>query len=88
VQTFYDLEDGSGLKLTTARYLTPKGNFLESKGLIPDVRIDDFAPEEIIAGGGAGTGSGATMIETDADEDPQLAAALKLAKQQLGKPNK
>ena len=25
VQTFYDLDDGSGLKLTTARYLTPEG---------------------------------------------------------------
>jgi carboxyl-terminal processing protease len=85
VQTFYDLDDGSGLKLTTARYLTPKGNFLESKGLIPDVRIDDFAPEEIVAGSGTGSGSGATMNETDADEDPQLAAALKLAKQQLRK---
>ncbi|HTL32716.1 MAG TPA: S41 family peptidase [Kofleriaceae bacterium] len=88
VQTFYDLEDGSGLKLTTARYLTPKGNFLESKGLMPDVRIDDFAPEEIVAGGGAGGGSDATMNEADADEDPQLAAALKLAKQQLKTPNK
>ena len=88
VQTFYDLEDGSGLKLTTARYLTPKGNFLESKGLMPDVRIDDFAPEEIVAGGGAGSGSDATMNEADADEDPQLAAALKLAKQQLKTPNK
>jgi len=88
VQTFYDLEDGSGLKLTTARYLTPKGNFLESKGLIPDTRVDDFAPEEIVAGGGAGSGSGATINETDADEDPQLAAALKLAKQQLRTPNR
>jgi carboxyl-terminal processing protease len=87
VQTFYDLDDGSGLKLTTARYLTPKGNFLESKGLIPDVRVDDFAPEEIVAGGGAGSATDAT-INDDAADDPQLAAALKLARQSLRGQNK
>jgi carboxyl-terminal processing protease len=89
VQTFYDLDDGAGLKLTTARYLTPKGNFLESKGLTPDVRIDAFAPEEIVAGPGAGSGSDATINETGADDDdPQLAAAIKMAKQTLRGVNK
>lgn len=82
VQTFFDLEDGAGLKLTTARYYTPKGNSLESKGLVPDVKVASFTPEEIIVGGGGGSGatqgSGATIIESD---DPQLAAAVKLAKQ-------
>ncbi len=90
VQTFFDLEDGAGLKLTTARYYTPNGNSLESKGLIPDVKVDDFAGEEIIAGGSAGsggtTGSGATIKPgsgsggEDDDDDPQLAAAVKLAR--------
>jgi carboxyl-terminal processing protease len=84
VQTFYDLDDGSGLKLTTARYLTPKGNSLESKGIVPDVRVDAFAPEEIVAGGsnsgGAAGGNGATINQTGAD-DPQLAAAVQLARQ-------
>src|SRR3569623_1665876 len=79
VQTFYELDDGSGLKLTTARYLTPKGNSLESKGIIPDTRVDAFTPEEIVAGGGAGSGSNATMKETDAD-DPQLTAAVQQAR--------
>ncbi|HEY5925175.1 MAG TPA: S41 family peptidase [Kofleriaceae bacterium] len=88
VQTFYDLDDGAGLKLTTARYLTPKGNFLESKGLTPDIRIDAFAPEEIVAGPGASSGSGATINETVDDDDPQLAAAIKLAKQTLRGVNK
>jgi carboxyl-terminal processing protease len=91
VQTFYDLDDGSGLKLTTARYYTPKGNSLESKGIIPDIRIDAFTPEEIVAGGtnggGAGTGSGATINESGAD-DPQLDAAVKLARQSLHAGNK
>ena len=87
VQTFYDLDDGAGLKLTTARYLTPKGNSLESKGLIPDVRVDAFAPEEIVGGAGAGSGTDAT-IEEDDDEDPQLAAAIKLGKLALRGTNK
>jgi carboxyl-terminal processing protease len=87
VQTFYDLDDGSGLKLTTARYLTPNGNSLESKGIIPDQRVDAFAPEEIVAGGGAGSGNDATMKETGAD-DPQLAAAVQAARQALRGGNK
>lgn len=86
VQTFFDLEDGSGLKLTTARYFTPKGNSLESKGLIPDQKVEAFTPDEIVAGSGtgsgAGPGNGATITETGND-DPQLAAAVKLARQAL-----
>ncbi|MEP6860774.1 MAG: S41 family peptidase [Deltaproteobacteria bacterium] len=87
VQTFYDLEDGSGLKLTTARYLTPKGNSLESKGILPDTRVDAFTPEEIVAGSGSGSGTGATINDTGAD-DPQLAAAVQQARAALRTSNK
>ena len=87
VQTFYDLDDGGGLKLTTARYLTPKGNSLESKGILPDTRVDAFTPEEIVAGGGSGSGTGATIGDTGSD-DPQLAAALQLARAALHIGNK
>jgi len=87
VQTFYDLDDGSGLKLTTARYFTPKGNSLESKGIIPDTRVDAFTPEEITAGGGNGSGGGATINEPGA-EDPQLVAAVQQARQALRSGNK
>jgi carboxyl-terminal processing protease len=85
VQTFYDLDDGSGLKLTTARYYTPNDNSLESKGIIPDVTVLVFTPEEIVVG--AGNGSGASTrndatIKPPAD-DPQLAAAVTLARQTL-----
>jgi carboxyl-terminal processing protease len=85
VQTFYDLDDGSGLKLTTARYYTPGGNSLESKGITPDVTAAPFTPEEIVVGpgngSGASTGNDAT-IKPSAD-DPQLAAAVTLARQAL-----
>ena len=77
VQTFFDLEDGAGLKLTTARFYTPKGNSLESKGLVPDVVVDSFAGSD--GGSGARAGSGATIDERS--DDPQLDAAVKLAKQ-------
>jgi len=91
VQTFFDLVDGSGLKLTTARFYTPKGNSLESKGLVPDVRVEAFTPLEIVggpdAGSSAGPGSGATIPESD-DDDPQLTAAVKLARQALRGSNK
>ncbi|HLL21777.1 MAG TPA: S41 family peptidase [Kofleriaceae bacterium] len=84
VQTFFDLDDGAGLKLTTARFYTPKGNSLESKGLVPDVIVDGIPAEEIVAGAGSGSGaavgSDATMRDAGAD-DPQLVAAVKLARQ-------
>ncbi|HEY4238833.1 MAG TPA: S41 family peptidase [Kofleriaceae bacterium] len=76
VQTFFDLDDGSGLKLTTARYYTPAGNSLESKGIAPDVRVDALTPEVIVAGSGAASTTDATI---NAD-DPQLAAAITIAR--------
>ncbi|MEO8554033.1 MAG: S41 family peptidase [Kofleriaceae bacterium] len=87
VQTFYDLDDGSGLKLTTARYLTPKGNSLESKGIAPDVRVEAFTPEEIVAGSGSGSATDATINDTGPD-DPQLAAAVQAARAGLRSGNK
>ncbi|MGC4122417.1 MAG: S41 family peptidase [Myxococcales bacterium] len=39
VQTLIELEDGSGLKLTIARYYTPKGRSIQEKGIQPDVVV-------------------------------------------------
>jgi carboxyl-terminal processing protease len=39
VQTIMDLPDGAGLKLTTARYYTPKGHAIQADGVHPDVRV-------------------------------------------------
>jgi carboxyl-terminal processing protease len=63
VQTFLDLADGSGLKLTTARFYTPAGRSLEAAGIQPDKRVEAFAPELVRArrprrGGSAAPGSG------------------------------
>jgi carboxyl-terminal processing protease len=44
VQTIVELEDGSGLKLTVARYYTPKHRSIQELGITPDVVITDAAP--------------------------------------------
>jgi len=39
VQTVIPLSDGSALRLTTARYYTPKGRSIQSTGITPDIII-------------------------------------------------
>lgn len=39
VQTLVSLPDGSGLKLTVARYYTPKGGSIQAKGITPDIIV-------------------------------------------------
>ncbi|MFC4411291.1 S41 family peptidase [Chungangia koreensis] len=40
VQTANDLPDGSNLKFTTAKWLTPEGNWIHEKGIAPDYKVD------------------------------------------------
>jgi carboxyl-terminal processing protease len=42
VQSVYELADGSGLKLTVARYFTPSGRSIQEKGITPDVIVDQL----------------------------------------------
>jgi len=46
VQTILPLSDGSGLRLTTARYYTPSGKSIQSSGITPDIEIKFVAPEK------------------------------------------
>jgi carboxyl-terminal processing protease len=39
VQTVYPLEDGSGLRLTTALYYTPNGRSIQEVGIQPDIDV-------------------------------------------------
>jgi carboxyl-terminal processing protease len=39
VQTILPLQDGDALKLTTARYYTPKGRSIQAEGIQPDVGV-------------------------------------------------
>lgn len=47
VQSVVKLGDGSGLKLTVARYYTPKGRSIQAEGIVPDVAIDETMIEEM-----------------------------------------
>ncbi len=49
VQTIIPLSDGSGLRLTTAKYFTPKGRTIHGKGLAPDIVVE--APRPTSAAG-------------------------------------
>lgn len=40
VQGVFGLDDGSAIKMTTARYYTPKGRNIHGKGLTPDIEVE------------------------------------------------
>ena len=44
VQTVFPLEDGSGLRLTTALYYTPSGHSIQEVGITPEIVIDNPPP--------------------------------------------
>ena len=44
VQTVIPLEDGSALKLTTARYYAPKGRSIQAEGITPDIKVKYIRP--------------------------------------------
>jgi carboxyl-terminal processing protease len=46
VQTIIPLSDGSGLRLTTARYYTPKGYLIQGKGITPDIKVENRPVEK------------------------------------------
>jgi carboxyl-terminal processing protease len=55
VQTVIPLDDGSALKLTTAKFYTPKGRSIQADGILPDVVVkfvstpeDKESPEDAI----------------------------------------
>ena len=47
VQSIIKLEDGSGLKLTTAKFYAPSGRSINQVGVIPDVIIEDSQGKDL-----------------------------------------
>jgi carboxyl-terminal processing protease len=41
VQTIIPMDNGSGLRLTTAKYFTPNGRSIHAKGIDPDIVVED-----------------------------------------------
>jgi carboxyl-terminal processing protease len=50
VQTVRALGPDTGLKLTTARYYTPKGRSIQAKGIVPDLWVDETEQGNVLAG--------------------------------------
>lgn len=46
VQTIVPLSDGSGLRLTTARYYTPSGKSIQLSGITPDIELEFIPPAD------------------------------------------
>ena len=40
VQTIFPLENGDAVKITTAKYFTPKGNYIHGVGIAPDIELE------------------------------------------------
>src|SRR5438128_11661645 len=79
VQTIIPLSDGSGLRLTTAKYFTPKGRSIHGKGITPDIVVEmpkpaagEQAPPPII--------DEQARLQDQLKRDPQLQRAVDLLK--------
>jgi carboxyl-terminal processing protease len=81
VQTVIDLGDGSGLKLTVARYFTPKGRQIDGKGISPDEVVRLKSPETSKAETSPEKGD---EEEVAPKEDNQRKAALEHLKKVAG----
>ena len=46
VQTILPLDDNSALRLTTARYFTPKGRSIQAMGIVPDIIVESAPQQE------------------------------------------
>ncbi len=72
VQTIYQLDGGSGVKLTTAKYLTPNKSDINLKGIEPDVKVE--------------LGTGQTVVQPPdsvSDFDDQLKKAIEVLRTKM-----
>jgi carboxyl-terminal processing protease len=46
VQTIFPLQDGSGLRLTTAHYFTPSGRSIDHVGIVPDIELSNEGKDD------------------------------------------
>ena len=73
VQTIIPLENGAGLRLTTAYYYTPKGRHIQKKGIEPDVDMKEEVQKQ---------------QEEEADEDQKPSDKKKQKKNRLPRETK
>ena len=87
VQTILPMENGSALKLTTARYYTPSGRSIQASGIEPDILLEPMRVASLGSGMGRikeadlsghlddGTGTDAADAAGDAETAPERSLA-------------
>ncbi|HBX47758.1 MAG TPA: S41 family peptidase, partial [Clostridiaceae bacterium] len=72
VQTVIPLIDGTGIKVTTARYYTPSGECIQKKGIKPDIEVP--LPDNL---------KDKPISELNRAEDVQLKKAIEVIKTKM-----
>lgn len=72
VQSIFPLQDGSGLKLTVAKYYTPNGVCIHETGIEPDVEVE--FPKSVT-----------NSLSVPRDQDKQLEKAIEVLKEKMQK---
>lgn len=75
IQSLFRLEDNSGLAVTTAKYLTPKGRDINQQGITPDRVVETSELDPIL-----------TMETVATEADQQFMVAVELLRQQVQTP--
>lgn len=73
VQTILNLQDGTGLKVTTARYYTPSGECIQGTGITPDIVVELNEAQQKKYDEGT----------LDFNEDPQMLKAIEKIKSEF-----
>lgn len=74
VQYIIPFSDGSAIKLTSAKYFTPKGRSIHGVGVTPDIKVSAAADK---------AGSNDSVSGGDGSSDAQLEAAIEAVKTEL-----
>lgn len=80
VQSIVKLQDGSGLKLTVARYYTPKGVSIQAEGIKPDIEIEEIDAEAFAKSVVKNKGTREKDIQGHLKGDKEKSAESKLLK--------
>ncbi len=76
MQTIYPLWDGSGLRLTTGKWLTPDGHEIEGNGILPDLFV---IPRKDKSLGSVPTDRAMIIVDSN-ERDAVLRIALQILK--------
>jgi carboxyl-terminal processing protease len=76
VQTIIPLSNGSGLRLTTAHYFTPKGQVINGKGITPDIVVEEKKVADKEEQSQSQSSRRLSLPSDDFSDDPQLQKAV------------